>query len=118
MDEGELAAAGGRSDAVPYPAAGPTGARHGDGAGAGGGCAPAPAGPGAAPSQPAPARGTAATIAPAPEKLTFSLDYILYGGHAPYLLAQERGYFAEQGLDVNHRRGQRVGSTAQVVGDR
>src|SRR5438067_9572580 len=79
-------------------------------------CAPAPAGPSAAPSQPAPASAPAATIAPAPEKLTFSLDYIFYGGHAPYFLAQERGYFAEQGLDVHIVEGKGSASTAQVVG--
>src|SRR5205823_13093347 len=79
-------------------------------------CAPAPASPTAAPSQPAPASAPGPTVAPAPEKLTFSLDYILYGGHAPYFLAQERGYFAEQGLDVNIVEGKGSASTAQVVG--
>src|SRR3954451_4603788 len=64
-------------------------------------CAPAPAGPGAAPSQLASAAAPGPGVAPAPEQVTFSLDYILYGGHAPYFLAQERGYFAERGLDVN-----------------
>jgi len=79
-------------------------------------CAPAPAGPGAAPSQLASAAAPGPGVAPAPEQVTFSLDYILYGGHAPYFLAQERGYFAERGLDVNIVEGKGSASTAQVVG--
>ncbi len=79
-------------------------------------CAPPPARPSAAPPQATSTTAPVSAAAPVPDKVTFSLDYILYGGHAPYFLAQERGYFAEQGLDVSIVEGKGSTSTAQVVG--
>jgi NitT/TauT family transport system substrate-binding protein len=79
-------------------------------------CAPAPAAPTAARTEPAAAVAPSPATASAPEQVTFTLNYILYGGHAPYFLAQERGYFAEQGLDVTIVEGKGSASTAQVVG--
>lgn len=35
-----------------------------------------------------------------PTKLRFSLDWIVQGQHAPFLLAQSKGYFKDEGLDV------------------
>src|SRR5690348_9525715 len=37
----------------------------------------------------------------AAEKVTVALDFTLSGYHAPWFVAQDKGYFAEEGLDVN-----------------
>jgi NitT/TauT family transport system substrate-binding protein len=49
------------------------------------------------------------TIKPAPplvrEKVTFGLDWAIYGRHAPFFVAKEKGYYDEAGLDVTIVRG-------------
>ena len=45
-------------------------------------------------------------------KVKFSLEWLIQGPTAPYLLAQERGYFAKEGLDVTIDAGS--GSTAFI----
>jgi NitT/TauT family transport system substrate-binding protein len=42
----------------------------------------------------------AGAAAQGPTKLRFSLDWIVQGQHAPFLLAQQKGYFKDEGLDV------------------
>lgn len=87
-------------------------------------CAPAaPPSPTAAPAKPAAepaAAKPAATTAPAAkkalEKLIFTFDFTLYGGHAPYFLARERGYFADQRLEVEFIEGTGSANTAKIVG--
>lgn len=50
-------------------------------------------------------------LAPAPaqaqkvDKVLFSLDWIVYGRHAPYFTAVEKGFYKEQGIDATIQRG-------------
>ena len=46
------------------------------------------------------ATALAAPAAQAAEKLTLLLDWYVNPDHAPLLVAQEKGYFAEEGLEV------------------
>jgi len=39
------------------------------------------------------------------EKINFQLDWIAYGRHAPYYVALEKGYYADNGLDVTIEQG-------------
>ena len=57
--------------------------------------------------------GTAASFFYAPhivraaslEKITFQLDWIAYGRHAPYYVALDKGFYAANGLDVKIEQG-------------
>jgi len=51
----------------------------------------------------------------AAEKVTVALDFTLSGYHAPWFVAQDKGYFAEQGLDVNLGRGYGSGDTVKKL---
>ena len=42
----------------------------------------------------------AAMPAAAQEKLTLRFDFLPYGSHGPFYLAKEKGWFAENGVDV------------------
>src|ERR1700730_12156622 len=61
----------------------------------------------------------AVLIAPAgagaAEKVTVALDFTLSGYHAPWFVAQDKGYFSEQGLDVNLGRGYGSGDTVKKL---
>lgn len=40
------------------------------------------------------------TFAQSPVKLRFTLDWVIQGQHAPFLLAKSKGYFDQEGVDV------------------
>ena len=49
----------------------------------------------------------------AAEKVTVALDFTLSGYHAPWFVAQDKGYFTEEGLDVTLGRGYGSGDTVK-----
>jgi len=51
----------------------------------------------------------------AAEKIRVGLDFTVSGYHAPFFVAGEKGWFAEQGLDVSITRGYGSGDTAKRV---
>jgi NitT/TauT family transport system substrate-binding protein len=51
----------------------------------------------------------------AADKVTIILDFTISGYHAPFFVAQDKGYFAEQGLDVSIGRGYGSGDTVKKV---
>lgn len=53
--------------------------------------------------------------ASAQEKLTLRFDFLPYGAHAPFYLAKEKGWFAENGVDVTMDDGSGGALTAQLV---
>lgn len=58
----------------------------------------------------------AATTAYAQDKVTFRLNWILYGFHTPFYLGLERGYYREEGIDLTIGEGQGSVRAAQTVG--
>lgn len=48
-------------------------------------------------------------------EINFSLDWAWQGMHGPFLLAQDRGYYAEEGLDVTFDRGFGSGDTISKI---
>lgn len=53
----------------------------------------------------------------AAEKVTLRLDWSYWGGHAPYFIALEKGYWAKRGLDVVVQDGKGSRTTAILVGE-
>lgn len=51
----------------------------------------------------------------AADKVTIALDFTISGYHAPFFVAQDKGYFTEQGLDVTIGRGYGSGDTVKKV---
>lgn len=51
----------------------------------------------------------------AADKVTVVLDFTVSGYHAPFFVAQDKGYFAEQGLDVSISRGYGSGDTVKKL---
>lgn len=49
------------------------------------------------------------------EKVTFRLNWVIAGNHAPLYLAKEKGYWSDCGLDVTMAAGKGSGDTAQLV---
>ena len=49
------------------------------------------------------------------EKVTFRLNWVIAGNHAPFYLAQEKGYWSRCGLDVSMAAGKGSSDTAQLV---
>jgi len=49
------------------------------------------------------------------EKITFSLDFGIYGTHAPFYLALEKGYFAQEDIEVTITEGAGSATVAQII---
>ena len=62
--------------------------------------------------------GTAlhAASAMANDKVTLRLDWTLVGYHLPFVWALDKGYYADEGLDVKILEGRGSGNTAQLIG--
>jgi NitT/TauT family transport system substrate-binding protein len=58
-----------------------------------------------------------APAAHAAEKVTLRLDWSYWGGHAPFFVAVEKGFFARRGLEVAVQDGKGSRITATVVGE-
>jgi NitT/TauT family transport system substrate-binding protein len=50
------------------------------------------------------------------EKVTLRLDWSYWGGHAPFFVAADKGYYGERGLDVAIQDGKGSRTTAMDVG--
>ena len=50
-----------------------------------------------------------------PEKFQFRLNWTLYGEHAPFFVAQDKGFYKEEGLDVEILEGSGSTTVAQLV---
>ncbi len=59
--------------------------------------------------------GTASGTASANETVKVRLDYLPYGMHAPFYLAQEKGWFAEKGLRVEIDDGNGTGPAVALL---
>src|SRR5438046_1230886 len=57
-----------------------------------------------------------ASGASAQQKLTFTLNWVAGGDHAPYFYAQKMGYYKQAGLDVDFETGRGSAASAQKVG--
>lgn len=60
---------------------------------------------------------TMASAASAQEKVNFRLDWQIYGTHAPFFLAKEKGYYAAEKLDVMLSEGQGAGMVAKLLSE-
>lgn len=58
----------------------------------------------------------ASTAAQAQDKVTFRLNWLLYGFHTPFYLGLERGYYKDEGIDLTIGEGQGSVRTVQSVG--
>jgi NitT/TauT family transport system substrate-binding protein len=52
----------------------------------------------------------------AAESTLFCADWALYGKHAPYILARDKGFFKAEGIDITIRRGHGSSDTTKRVG--
>src|SRR5260370_24976486 len=50
------------------------------------------------------------------QKLTFTLNWVAGGDHAPYFYAQKMGFYKQAGLDVDFETGRGSSASAQKVG--
>src|SRR5262245_41363412 len=59
----------------------------------------------------------AAAVAQAPklEKFPFRLNWTLYGEHAPFFVAREKGFYAQEGLDVEIQEGSGSATVSRLV---
>lgn len=53
--------------------------------------------------------------ASAQEKVTLLLNWYLYSEHAPFFLGKEKGYFAQEGIDLDIQEGRGSAPTIQAV---
>ena len=58
----------------------------------------------------------AASAAQAQDKVTFRLNWLLYGFHTPFYLGLERGYYKDEGIDLTIGEGQGSVRAVQTVG--
>ncbi len=49
------------------------------------------------------------------DKVTLMLNWYLYSEHAPFFLGKERGYYADEGIDLDIQEGRGSAVTAQAV---
>src|ERR1700675_5096918 len=54
-------------------------------------------------------------VGDAAEKVSVGLDFTISGYHAPFFVAQEKGYFSQSGLDVTITRGYGSGDTVKKL---
>ena len=52
------------------------------------------------------------------DKVTLMLNWYLYSEHAPFFLGKERGYYADEGIDLEIQEGRGSAVTAQAVAAR
>ncbi len=52
---------------------------------------------------------------PARDRVSLRLDWTIYGTHAPFFLALERGYYAEEGIDAKIAEGQGSATVLKLV---
>src|SRR3979490_3613605 len=52
----------------------------------------------------------------AAQKITFTLNWVAGGDHAPYFYAQKMGWYKQAGLDVEFETGRGSAASAQKVG--
>jgi NitT/TauT family transport system substrate-binding protein len=50
------------------------------------------------------------------DKVTLMLNWYVYGEHAPFFLGKEKGYFAQEGIDLQIQEGRGSAATIQAVG--
>src|SRR5919201_161662 len=61
--------------------------------------------------------GFALSISPAAaQKITFTLNWVAGGDHAPYFYAQKMGWYKQAGIDVDFETGRGSAASAQKVG--
>src|SRR2546429_7907619 len=53
--------------------------------------------------------------AQAPEKFQFRLNWTLYGEHAPFFVARDKGFYRDEGLEVEIQEGSGSTTVAQLV---
>ncbi len=58
---------------------------------------------------------SAPALAQPREKVTLMLNWFVYGEHAPFFLGKERGYFEQEGIDLQIQEGRGSASTIQAV---
>ena len=57
----------------------------------------------------------ATALAQAKDKVTLLLNWYTYSEHAPFYLGKERGYFDQEGIDLDIQEGRGSGVTVQAV---
>ena len=61
--------------------------------------------------------GLALSVSPAlAQKLTFTLNWVAGGDHAPYFYAQKMGWYKQAGIDIDFETGRGSAASAQKVG--
>lgn len=50
------------------------------------------------------------------DKIVLMLNWFVYGEHAPFFLGKERGYFEQEGIDLQIQEGRGSAATIQAVG--
>src|SRR2546428_2366575 len=58
---------------------------------------------------------TGSAVGGAAEKVSVGLDFTISGYHAPFFVAQDKGYFSQAGLDVTITRGYGSGDTVEKL---
>jgi len=72
--------------------------------------------PAQVPTQTAPAANAAPPASPKPlQPVTLRLDFLVQGYHAPFVLAKEKGFYRDAGLDVSVAEGKAGATTLQTV---